>query len=259
MTGFAVEHDSPLSVWGQIQRDLRHRIDVGIFTAGQRIPTEVELMAYYTVSRVTIRRSIRALTDDGYLRTKRGSGTYVTDRTVALVCDLDLSRPWREQLLIDGHEAQSHLVESAVNADVPPEILAKFSRQPPPAPLTFSRTVQTVDDLPIGVTESWRSTRWGVSGNRVDGPGSVTGSEVVAAECFAEVGFATSLHARLLRSHLDIPIIVVTARTRFVASGEIAEYARTAWLGSRVRLAYERRLTVAEIDIARLIGTVASP
>ena len=27
MTAFVVEHDSPLTVWGQIHRDLRHRID----------------------------------------------------------------------------------------------------------------------------------------------------------------------------------------------------------------------------------------
>lgn len=247
MPGFLVEHDSPLSVWGQIHRDLRHSIDAGTFSAGQRIPTEVALMEHYGVSRVTIRRSIRALTDDGYLRARRGSGTYVTDRAVALVCDLDLSRPWREQLLIDGHIAQSHLVETTVNAEVPPEILAAFSRQPPPSPLTFSRTVQIVNDLPIGVTESWRATSFAARG-------VPTGAEEVAAECFAEVGFATAVHAKLLRSYLDIPIIEVSARTRFVGSGEIAEYARTAWLGSRVRLAYERRLTLAELDIAQLIG-----
>ncbi len=256
MTRFVVEHDSPLSAWGQIQRDLRHRIDAGEFAAGQRIPTEVELMAHYDVSRVTIRRSIRALTDEGYLRTRRGSGTYVTDRTVALVCDLDLARPWREQLLIDGHDAQSHIVETTVNATVPPDIVAQFSRQTPPTPLTFARTVHRVDDVPIGVTESWRSIRW-VAASHGGSEGQI-GSEVVVAECFAEVGFATSLHAKLLHSYLDIPLIVVTARTRFAASGEIAEYARTAWLGSRVRLAYTRRLTVAEIDIAQLIG-VAGP
>lgn len=257
MTGFFVEHDSPLTAWGQIQRDLRHRIDAGEFTAGKRIPTEVELMTWYDVSRVTIRRTIRALTDDGYLRTKPGSGTYVTDRTVALVCDLDLSRPWREQVLIDGHEPESHLVETSINATVPPEIVGVFSRQPPPARLTFSRTVQIVDTLPIGVTESWRTTRW-VAASRTEGD-ALAGSEEVVAECFAEVGFATSVHAKLLRSYLDIPLIVVTARTRFAATGEIVEYARTAWLGSRVRLAYTRQLSLAEIDIAQLIGAAGLP
>jgi len=251
MAGFAVEHDSPLSVWGQVQRDLRHRIDSGAFKAGERIPAEVELTTYYGVSRVTIRRSIRALTDDGYLRTKRGSGTYVTDRTVALICDLDLSRPWREQLLIDGHDAHSLLVETTTNAEVPTEILVEFSRQPPPRSLIFARTVQMVNSLPVGVTESWRSSR-------LD-EGSFTGAEQMAAECFAEVGLATALHAKLLRSYLDIPIVVVMARTRFVASGEIAEYARTAWLGSRVRLAYQRQLSVAELDVAQLIGAVGAP
>lgn len=251
MTRFVVEPDSPLSAWGQIHRDLRYRIDTGEFAAGARIPAEVQLTEYYEVSRVTIRRSIRALTDDGYLRTRRGSGSYVTDRNSALICDLDLARPWREQLLIDGRDAKSHLIGTTVNAQVPAEILAKFSRQAPPELLAHSRTVHLVDNFAIGVTDSWRSTRWSGAD---DGQYRNRASEAVVAECFAEVGLTTAIDAKLLNSYLDIPLIIVTARTRFSPSGEIAEYARTAWLSNRVRLAFTRRLTVAEIDIAPLIG-----
>ena len=253
MTAFIIEHDSPLSAWGQVQRDLRHRIDVGEFVAGQRIQTEVELIAHYDVSRVTIRRSIRALIDDGYLRTRRGSGTYVTDRTIALVCELDLARPWREQLVIDGRDARSHLIET-MTSPLPAEIAHTFGREAPRGPLTFSRTVQMVDTVPIGITESWRTDLWIAPSTAGRGQEAGVGPEVVVAECFAEVGFATALHANLLHSYLDIPLIVVTARTRLAASAEIVEYARTFWLSSRVRLAYTRRLTTAEMDIARLIG-----
>jgi len=256
MTAFVVEHDSPLTVWGQIHRDLRHRIDASEFHPGQRIPTEVELMAHYDVSRVTIRRALSALIADGYLRTRRGSGTYVTDRTVSLVCDLDLARPWREHLLSAGHEARSHLVETRAGVALPEDIAHTFDGRVPADPLTFALTVHTVDGIPIGVTESWRTDRWIRTASAADSERSFgIGAENVVADCFAEVGFATSLQAELLRSYLDIPLIVVHARTRMATTGELAEFAKTSWLGSRVRLAYVRRLTVGEIDIAQLLGS----
>lgn len=255
MPSFIVEHESPLTVWGQIHRDLRHRIDAGEFSPGSRIPTEVVLMAHYDVSRVTIRRAISALIDDGYLRARRGSGTYVTDRTVSLFCDLDLSRPWREQLLADGHEARSHLVETDEGVALPADIAHTFDGRVPERTLSFGLTVHTVDGIPIGVTESWRTNEWlaAATAAGVETRGGV-GAEAVVADCFAEIGFATALQAKLLRSYLDIPLIVVHARTRMAATGELAEFAKTSWLGSRVRLAYTRRLTIAEIDIAQFLS-----
>ncbi|MBC7519130.1 MAG: hypothetical protein H7248_09705 [Microbacteriaceae bacterium] len=50
----------------------------------------------------------------------------------------------------------------------------------------------------------------------------------------------------------DIPIIVVAAHTHFALSGEIAEYARTSRLGSRVKLAYPRQLVASQMDVAEL-------
>ena len=266
MAAFIIEHDSALSAWGQIQRDLRHRLDGGEFAAGERIQPEVQLSEYYGVSRVTIRRSIRALIDDGYLRARRGSGTFVTDRTVALVCELDLMRPWKEQLLIDGHSAESQMIETADNATLPPEIAHTFGRRIPVSPLTFTRNVHAVDGIPIGVTESWRTALGVVALTPAPAEGGLvatggwggSGSEAMVAECFAEIGFATALHAELLHSYLDIPLIVVIARSHFAATGEIAEYARTSWLASRVRLAYQRHLTVAEIDVAPPIAAPQS-
>lgn len=44
---------------------------------GSRIPTEMELMVQFDVSRNTLREAIRALVHAGLLQTKQGSGTYV--------------------------------------------------------------------------------------------------------------------------------------------------------------------------------------
>jgi len=251
MAVFIVEHESPLSVWGQIQRDLRHRIDGGEFGPACRIPTELSLSAAYGVSRVTIRRSIRALIEEGYLRSLRGSGTYVTEKPRALVCELDLARPWKEQLLIDGHDARSSAVETADDTPLPSAVSSVFGHRTPFMRLRSFVTVHTVNGLPIGVTEAWRTDLWdstAQAANHRENP------EPLVAECFAEVGFATSVQARQLHTHLDSPLIVVIARTHFALSGEIAEFARTSWLGGRVKLAYTRQLVASQMDVAQPRG-----
>lgn len=73
-----LEEDSLVPLYQQVIDDLRESIEDGRFTAGQRIPSEIELSECYSVSRITIRRAIEELSNDGYLVKKQGKGTYVT-------------------------------------------------------------------------------------------------------------------------------------------------------------------------------------
>ncbi|MBR2681973.1 MAG: GntR family transcriptional regulator [Atopobiaceae bacterium] len=73
-----LEEDSLVPLYQQVIDDLRESIEDGRFSAGQRIPSEIELSERYSVSRITIRRAIEELSNDGYLVKKQGKGTYVT-------------------------------------------------------------------------------------------------------------------------------------------------------------------------------------
>ncbi|MEW1931311.1 GntR family transcriptional regulator [Rhodococcus sp. NPDC079359] len=245
MAAFVVEHDSPLTAWGQIRRDLRRRVDEGEFVSGARIPTEAALMEQYGVSRVTIRRTIAAMVEDGYVESRRGSGTYVTGRALTGRYDLDLYKPWREQLIAQGHDARSRM-DYPTAVPVPPELERSFREHASSRPLVFARELHLVDDIPLAITESW---------SPVDAAkaAALYSDQEVAAECFAEIGFATTVQAELLRSYLDIPLIVVHARSRLAATGELVELSRTSWLGSRVRLSYGRTLLLSDIDSMQLL------
>jgi GntR family transcriptional regulator len=63
-----------------VQDELRQRIDQGRFPPGSRLPSEPELAAELRVSRATLREALRALEDEGLLRRRQGSGTYVAER-----------------------------------------------------------------------------------------------------------------------------------------------------------------------------------
>jgi len=61
----------------QVLRALRGEIERGVYTRGERLPTEKQLCERFAASRPTIRRAIARLVDEGKVRVRRGSGMYV--------------------------------------------------------------------------------------------------------------------------------------------------------------------------------------
>ena len=57
--------------------DLRRRLLAGEFTAGRLLPSESELSESYAASRVTIRKALELLRDDGLVDARQGFGWFV--------------------------------------------------------------------------------------------------------------------------------------------------------------------------------------
>lgn len=60
--------------------DIKSYILSGTYKAGEKIPSEYELQENYNVSRQTVRKAILELSNEGFLRSERGSGTYVSSQ-----------------------------------------------------------------------------------------------------------------------------------------------------------------------------------
>jgi GntR family transcriptional regulator len=63
--------------YSQVARGIRERITDGEYRAGDRLPSEAELCATYGVSRMTARRAMTLLAQDGVVFTESGRGTFV--------------------------------------------------------------------------------------------------------------------------------------------------------------------------------------
>ena len=63
-----------------LAEQLRERIDAGEWPDGERLPTETALASSYVVGINTVRRAMTLLVDDGVVRRRQGSGTYVSPR-----------------------------------------------------------------------------------------------------------------------------------------------------------------------------------
>ena len=61
----------------EIAEALRDRVDGGEFPSGRLLPSEAELSRAYEASRVTIRRALELLRDEGLLDARQGVGWFV--------------------------------------------------------------------------------------------------------------------------------------------------------------------------------------
>ncbi len=64
----------PKSIYQEIYKDLKEKIEEGIYKTQELLPSENELVEIYGCSRNTIRRAIAGLVTDGYVQTVQGKG-----------------------------------------------------------------------------------------------------------------------------------------------------------------------------------------
>jgi GntR family transcriptional regulator len=78
-----IDRESYEPAYAQLAGILRQRITEGEFHAGDRLPTEAELMRTYGLSPVTVRRAIKILVDERSVSATPGRGTFVEAASLA--------------------------------------------------------------------------------------------------------------------------------------------------------------------------------
>jgi DNA-binding GntR family transcriptional regulator len=72
-----LDADSPDPLWRQAADLILHQIVTGKLATGGRIPAERDLLAQLSISRVTLRRALQSLVEEGVLTASHGRGWYV--------------------------------------------------------------------------------------------------------------------------------------------------------------------------------------
>src|SRR6185312_1203483 len=119
----AASKASLLPLYYQVERDMRHRIESGVWQAGQQIPSEKELCALYDVSRITIRQAISALVDEGLIVRERGRGSFV--RSPVITAGGRGLTSFSDEMAVLGMRPGGRVV-SLRREPAPPEIAAKL-------------------------------------------------------------------------------------------------------------------------------------
>ena len=134
-----------------IRDDLRMRITVGEWAAGDRLPSETDLAARYGVARMTVRQAIGALAGEGIVVRRQGLGTFAAERLPTRRVGALLS--FTEEMRSQGRDVESRLIKAAVEQ---PTDLARQALQlaAHAATVTIER-VRIVDGRPLAVQHSW--------------------------------------------------------------------------------------------------------
>lgn len=76
----SVDNSSVIPLYKQVSQILTEQIKNGNLLSGEKIPSELELMKAFHVSRITIRGAISEMVDDGLLQRHQGKGTFVSNQ-----------------------------------------------------------------------------------------------------------------------------------------------------------------------------------
>lgn len=125
-------------------RTILDRIKAGRYNVGSRMPTEGELAAHFGVSRVTIRRALDMLVQDGYVESRQGSGYRLI--TLSPASDTCLTS-FTDAMLRAGHEPTTRLLSIDSFAPGATEV-AHLPGSMNTAPVTRIRRLRVVDGVP---------------------------------------------------------------------------------------------------------------
>lgn len=125
-------------------RTILERLKAGRYPIGARMPTEGELSSQFGVSRVTIRRALDILVQDGYVERRQGSGYRVL--TLSPASDTCLTS-FTDQMLRAGREPTTTLLSIDTFAPEAAE-LRHLSPALRSGPVTRIRRLRKVDGEP---------------------------------------------------------------------------------------------------------------
>ena len=112
-TLFAIDEKSGVPIWMQIRKRLVYLIASGHFARGERMPSVREMSVKFGVNYNTINKVYQDLERDGYLFTKRGLGTYVSEDR-----ELDTARADDEVIALAGQLLDAALEKGMAIDDV---------------------------------------------------------------------------------------------------------------------------------------------
>lgn len=220
----------------QIKETIRGRVLSGEWPEGFEVPSEHRLLAEFTVSRMTVHRALRELSEEGLLTRVQGVGTFVAERRPGM--ELVELRAIADEIAARGnrHSCQVHALKRCM---AEPHLAAQFNL-PPGAALFHSVVVHAENDVPLQHESRWVNPAAAPAYLEQDFS-CITPTEYLVhiepapeVEHVVEAAFPGRAAARLLGIAETEPCLRVTRRT--FARNRVVTLAVLIHPGSRYRL-----------------------
>jgi GntR family transcriptional regulator len=142
----ALDEASAQPLYQQLQRSLREAIENRVFGPDDALPPERDLAEELQVSRITVRKAIDGLVEEGLLVRRQGSGTFVSARVEKNFAKLT---SFSEDMRARGREPRSVWLNKAQGTVTPEE--AMTLRSSPGTPVFRFHRIRYADDAPMSL------------------------------------------------------------------------------------------------------------
>ena len=78
-----IDFNSAIPYYVQVKDNLRSRIKNGVWSSGDRLPSEAELCDMFGVSRTVIRQALQDLIHEGLIKRRKGKGSFVAPHKIS--------------------------------------------------------------------------------------------------------------------------------------------------------------------------------
>ena len=108
--GSNLRRGDPRALHEQLSARLRTEF-IAVSPPGQQLPTEETICQTYNLSRVTVRRAIQTLVDQGLLIRRQGKGTFIAAPRPHITYEIDRLGPFMDAFASSGEQVTAHLVD----------------------------------------------------------------------------------------------------------------------------------------------------
>ena len=141
-----LDESSSLPLYQQLQRALRDLIEKRVLGPDDALPPERDLAEELSVSRITVRKAVDGLVEDGLLVRRQGSGTFVCARVEKNFSKLT---SFSEDMRARGRKPRSVWLNRAAGTVTPEEALTL--RSSPGTPVYRFHRIRYADDAPMAL------------------------------------------------------------------------------------------------------------
>ncbi|WP_240776755.1 GntR family transcriptional regulator [Nonomuraea basaltis] len=249
-----IDPASDRAVFRQIADHLREAVRTGRISAGDKLPSEAQLMGHYGVARMTVRNAIQELTTEGLVVAEHGRGVFVRARPPVkrLASDRFARRHRKDGKAAFLAESETVGAKAAVDritvdeAPAPADVAERLKVQPG-AIVVARRRRYSLDGRPVELATSYIPVELARGTQIMDpnpGPGGIYArieEQGHVLERYVEdvwTRMPTREEAQLLGLGPGMPVFRLV-RTAYDLEGHAVEVCDTIMSGDAYQLSYE--------------------
>jgi len=230
---------SGIPLHSQLASLLREQIRSRKLPANAQLPSERELCDQFSISRITVRKALSTLLQEGLIYASVGKGTYVAD--TSLNEELQPLSSFTQDIQRRGMVASSQVLEATIISS--DDLLASQFRIPRGAELVRLQRLRLADGAPValqlshlphnlcpGILEYDLAER-----SLYNILSQEYGLLLLRADTEIEAALARPEEGRLLQVPLPAAVLI-SRQTTYLESGAIVEITRSVFRGDRYRL-----------------------